>query len=69
MLNDFVYNDTIRSVNKTEILNLLGEPDRSTEGHLYYTIKQTRIGAWPLHTKSMVIKLSSDTIEWIKIHE
>ena len=69
MLHDIVYNYTIRSLNKSEILKLLGEPDRSTDGHLYYTIKQTRLGAWPMHTKSMVIKLSADTVAWIKIHE
>ena len=70
MLHDIVYNDTIRSLNKSEILELLGEPDRSADCHLYYTISQKRLGAWPVHTKSMVIKLSEDNaIEWIKIHE
>jgi len=72
MLNDVVYNDTIRRLNKVEILDLLGEPSyyRNNKNFLYYTIKQKRLGSWPLHTKSMVIKLSEDnTIEWIKIHE
>lgn len=68
MLNDVVYNDTIRSLDKNEILELLGEPDRINDGHLYYMITQKRFGVWPLKTKTMVIKLSEDTIEWIKIH-
>ena len=68
MLNDVVYNDTIRSLDKNEILELLGEPDRVNDGHLYYMITQRRLGVWPLKTKTMVIKLSEDTIVWIKIH-
>jgi len=69
MLNDVVYNDTIRSLNKEQVLEILGEPDRINEGHLYYRITQTRLGAWPLKTKTMVIKLTdSEGIEWIKIH-
>ena len=70
MLNDLVYNDTVRSLNKDEILDLLGEPDRRNDGYLYYMIAQRRLGSWPLHTKSLVINLSDDsTIVWIKIHE
>lgn len=70
MLNDVVYNDTIRNLAKEELFDLLGEPDRQNEGHLYYTIAQTRLGFWPLRTKTMVIKLSKqDSIDWIKIHQ
>jgi len=72
MLNDIVYNDTVRSLNKDEILDLLGEPTyyRSNENFLYYTITQKRLFSWPLHTRSMVIKFSDhNSIEWIKIHE
>ncbi|MFC2107706.1 hypothetical protein ACFLRY_05175 [Bacteroidota bacterium] len=70
MLHDIVYNDTVRSLNENEIIELLGEPDRINEGFLYYMISQKRIGFWPLHTRTLVIKISEDTsIEWIKIHE
>lgn len=70
MLNDLIYNDTVRMLDETEIKNLLGEPDRSTDGHLYYRIAQRRLGSWPLHTKSLVIKFSNDgTIDWMKTHE
>lgn len=70
MYRDIAYNDTVRSLSKSEIMALLGEPDRIQEGHLYYQVSQTRIGFWPLHTRSLVIKITDDdSIEWIKIHE
>ena len=70
MVNEIVYNDTVRMKNKDGILELLGEPDRINDGHLYYMIAQKRLGFWPLHTKTLVIKLSNDsTINWIKIHD
>ncbi len=70
MLNSIVYNDTVRALNEDEILDLLGEPDRKNDGYLYYMISQRRLVFWPLHTKTMVVKLSeNNTIAWIKIHE
>ncbi len=70
MLNSIVYNDTVRALYKAELLDLLGDPDRRNDSYLYYTISQRRLGFWPLHTKTLVIKLSEDsTIDWIKIHE
>ena len=70
MLNDLLYNDTVRTLNEGEILELLGKPDRLSEGYFYYTVSQKRIGAWPIHTKSLVIKFENDsTIEWMKIHK
>ena len=72
MLNDIVYNDTLRSLNKSEVLELLGEPSyyRDNKIFLYYEISQKRLGFIPLHTKTMVIKLTeNNTIEWIKVHE
>lgn len=69
MLDDVVYNDTIRSLDETALLSLLGDPDRRNEDYLYYLVSQKRLFTWPLHTRTMVVKLSADTIEWIKIHE
>ena len=70
MINDIVYNDTIRALNKYQLIELLGEPDYIREGHLYYRINETRLGNWTIKTKTMVIKLVDDrSIEWIKIHE
>lgn len=69
MLNDVLYNDTIRSLKKTEILELLGEPDRINENHFYYTIRTKRLDFFILSKKSMVVKFLNDsTIDWIKIH-
>ncbi len=69
MLHDIVYNDTVRSLNRAEILALLGAPDRTQEGHLYYEVSRSRMGAWTLTAKTLVIKFSADsTVEWIKIH-
>lgn len=70
MLMAVVKSDSLRKLNNEEIVETLGQPNRTNEGHLYYTITQTRIGAWTLHAKTMVIKLTDDnSIEWIKIHE
>jgi hypothetical protein len=72
MENDIVYNDTIRTLTRDEILDLLGQPSyyREDTNYLYYTIRQKRIFSWPLHTKTMVVKIKDkNTIEWIKIHE
>jgi len=70
MLNDVVYNDTIRTLNKAQIIDLLGNPDRINENYLYYRIDQIRLIVWPLHTTTMVVKFTNDsTMEWIKIHK
>lgn len=72
MLDDIVYNDTIRSLNRKEILDLLGEPSyyREDKNFLHYEIAQKRLGSWPLSTKVMIVKfLDDNTIDWIKIHE
>ncbi len=70
MLEDLIRNDSIRKFRKDEVLNLLGEPDRMDNNYLFYMITQKRIGFWPLHTKTLVIKLYEDsTINWMKIHE
>ncbi len=70
MFHTVVYNDTIRSLNKEEILEVLGPADRSENNHYYYRISQTKLRDWPLHTTSMVIKFSeADSVVWIKIHE
>ena len=70
MLDSVIYNDSIRALTKSQLIQTLGEPNRMQDSHLYYTINQTFLGAWPLHKKTMVIKLTSkDQVEWIKIHE
>lgn len=70
MLHDVVYNDSVRLLSQNELIALLGKPDRSENNHFYYVIEQERLGFWPLHTKTMVVKFNSaNKIEWIKIHK
>jgi hypothetical protein len=70
MVEDVLYNDTIRDLSQDEILTLLGAPSKSTDGHLYYRISQKRLGAWPLSTRTLVFKFKEDqSVEWIKLHE
>ncbi|UUC45700.1 hypothetical protein [Flavobacterium cerinum] len=70
MLYDLIENRKVRQLKKEEIVALLGEPDRTDSLFLFYTILQKRMFLFPLHTKSMVIKLKeNDSVEWIKMHE
>ena len=71
MLDAILYNDSIRTLNKTQILALLGEPNRINKEYLYYTISQKRLGLSPLHTKTIIVKMSADNsrVDWIKLHE
>jgi len=70
MVNEVLYSDSIRTLQKESLIELLGQPDYIREKHFYYRINETRLGAWILHTKTIVIKLSDDdTIDWIKLHE
>lgn len=70
MINGIINDQEIRSLRKDQILLKLGIPDREDNGHLFYTISQRHLGLFPLHTKTMVIKLKNDnSVEWIKLHE
>jgi hypothetical protein len=70
MLNDLMSHHHLHGLKKDSLVRLLGLPDRSHNGHLYYTIAQQRLVFFPLHTKTLVIKLDADsTVEWRKIHE
>ena len=70
MLNKLIKSQRIKRLKKDGVLNLLGPPDRIDNNHLFYLIAQERLGNWPLHTKTMVVKLFEDeTVDWVKIHE
>ncbi len=70
MVDDLLYTDRLRVLEKDEIIDLLGKPNRTDSLFLFYTISQKRLFFFPLHTKTMVIKLSDDnTVDWIKLHE
>lgn len=70
MLNDLMAHYELHGLKLDELVALLGYPDRSDSGYLFYTIAQERWGFFPLHTKTLVIKLTRDSaVEWRKIHE
>jgi len=69
MVDEVLYGDRIRSLKKSEVLDVLGDPDREEKDHLYYTISQTRLGNWPLSTQTLVIKFKkAGGVDWIKLH-
>lgn len=60
----------LRDLEREQILELLGEPDRIDTNYLFYRVEQMRLGLWPIHTKTMVIELSENNqVNWVKIHE
>jgi len=70
MLDDLISNHLPKELKRGEILDLLGQPDRIDSSYLFYRVFQKRIGFFPLHTTTLVIKLSPDsTINWVKIHK
>lgn len=70
MIHELLEQKLLQGKTKPEILKLLGEPTREDNGYLFYLIAQERIGFFPLHTKTLVIKFRSDDIvEWVKIHK
>ena len=72
MVEDILYNDSIRALTREEMIELLGEPDyyRTDSNFLHYRIDETKLGFWTLHTKTMVCKYNMDgKLAWIKIHE
>ena len=69
MLNDLVTNDSIRSLNQKQLINLLGEPKRTENNHLFYLISEKK-AVITLHTKTLVIKYKDENeLEWMKIHQ
>ena len=72
MLKDFIDNYKIKGIKHNEIIALLGQPNRTESGHLYYSISKNYLGNFPvpINTKTLVVKLSKDsTVEWRKIHQ
>ena len=72
MLNDLVYNQNLKGLKYDNVIDMLGQPDRTDNGHLFYTIVKEYLANTDVivHSKSLVIKLAKDsTVEWRKIHE
>ena len=69
MLNDLIANVKLKGLRQGEVIDLLGQPDRTDSSYLFYRVAQKRMGLLPLSTKTLVIKLTKDsTVEWRKIH-
>lgn len=70
MYRQLLYSDTLRQYTRPALLQLLGEPDRGSEGYLYYQVKGTQVGPVLLFSKFLVFKFTeADSVEWIKMHE
>jgi hypothetical protein len=70
MLNNVIYNDSLRSLKRTELLEQLGEPLRTNNEYVYYLIEKNKALFMTLRTRTLVIKFKEDdTVEWMKIHE
>ncbi len=70
MLDYLMTSDTLKKLKKEEVLNLLGQPDRIDSAYLFYRINQQRLYFFPLHTKTLVIKLKeNDSVKPVMIHE
>jgi len=70
LLTGLLNTHQLDSLTKAEVIDLLGKPDRIDNLYLFYRIAQRRLGLWPLHTKTLVIKFSDETnLEWVRIHE
>lgn len=68
MLPD-VMRQELHGLSRDSLIRLLGAPDKSKEGYLYYKISEEKIGFWPLHVQTLVIHLNADsTVAWRKIH-
>jgi hypothetical protein len=71
MLKDLVANYTVSGLKKEAVIHLLGEPTRRDSSYLFYRVHQDLFAdILPIHTRTLVIKLTKDSIvEWRKIHE
>lgn len=69
MLDNLIDSVTLKGIRYNSLINLLGQPDRIDNGHLFYNIYRKEVVGFTLGTKTFVIKLNPDsTVEWRKIH-
>jgi len=57
MVNNIVYNDKVQSLNKDEIPELLGKPDRVNENYFIIWLKRTDYGFGHCIQKQWSLKL------------
>jgi hypothetical protein len=70
MLDDLIESGKLKGLKSDEVLDLLGQPDRTDTSYLFYQVAQKRMGFMVLHTKTLVVKLDEDsTVQWVKIHQ
>lgn len=70
MLDSLVYSEKLKGLTKEEVIKMLGEPERTNNGYLYYEVVANEVGAFPFHKKFLVLKLAKDgTVEWRKIKD
>ena len=72
MLKDLLDHQKLHGLKKAQVIDLLGQPNRTDTGYLFYTVDQKFFAntTFPLHVKTLVIKFGKDSlVEWRKIHE
>ena len=70
MLNNVIFNDSLRSLKRNELIETLGEPTRTNNEYVYYLIEESKALFVTLHASTLVIKFKEDdSVEWMKIHE
>ena len=70
MLQDLIDSRRLKGIPADSVAALLGRPTRVDNGHLFYRVKEERLGNIIINTRTLVIKLAPDsTVEWIKIHQ
>lgn len=63
-------NDTLKKMHGNQVLDFLGQPDRTDSSYLFYLVNKKKIGFFTLHSKTLVIKLKPDSmVEWRKVHK
>ncbi len=70
MLDDLISKNFLKGINKETLINLLGLPYKNDNNYLFYRITRQSLGAFTLHTKTLVIKMdSSGLVQTVKIHQ
>lgn len=69
MADSVLYSEALRQLDSTALIQQLGPPDRTENGHLYYLIEEEKLGWFTLSASYIVIKLAEDgSVAWIKRH-
>ena len=69
MYKSLFENDTLKKLKKDQVLQMLGEPTRIDNLHLFYRITEDRVGMMIMRTKTLVIKLrEDDSVEKVMVH-